>query len=73
MSGSKRGLQLYNVCLGELLRHEVMSGSKRGLQLYKMMEMGELVPVEVVLDLLAEVGHFFFFLCRFFFLLRIKV
>ena len=24
-------LQLYNVCLGELLRHEVMSGSKRGV------------------------------------------
>ena len=61
MSGSKRGLQLYNVCLGELLRHEVMSGSKRGLQLYKLMEMGELVPVEVVLDLLSEVGNLILF------------
>merc|ERR1712198_116121 len=39
---------------GELLRHEVMSGSKIGAKLYKMMEMGELVPTTVVLDLLAE-------------------
>ncbi|XP_023332154.1 adenylate kinase isoenzyme 1 isoform X2 [Eurytemora carolleeae] len=43
-----------HLAAGELLRHEVMSGSKRGLQLYKLMEMGELVPVEVVLDLLSE-------------------
>ena len=54
MSGSKR-------CFGKLLRHEVMSGSKRGLQLYKLMEMGELVPVEVVLDLLSEVGNLILF------------
>jgi adenylate kinase len=39
---------------GDLLRHEVMSGSKRGLQLYKLMEMGELVPAEVVLDIISE-------------------
>jgi len=39
---------------GVLLRHEVMSGSKRGLQLFKIMEMGELVPTEVVLDILSE-------------------
>ena len=32
-----------------------MSGSKRGLQLYKCMEIGELVPAEIVLDILAEV------------------
>ena len=38
-----------------------MSGSKRGLQLYKLMEMGELVPVEVVLDLLSEVGNLILF------------
>merc|ERR1711988_516577 len=39
---------------GDLLRHEVMSGSEFGRQLYKLMEMGELVPTTVVLDLLAE-------------------
>ena len=44
---------------GDLLRHEVMSGSRRGLQLFKLMEMGELVPPEVVLDILAEVGFYF--------------
>ena len=42
--------------LGDLLRHEVMSGSKRGVMIYKLMEIGELVPAEVVLDILAEVG-----------------
>lgn len=39
---------------GDLLRHEIMSGSKIGAKLYKIMEMGELVPTTVVLDLLAE-------------------
>jgi hypothetical protein len=34
-----------------------MSGSKRGLQIFRLMEMGELVPTEVVLDILAEVGR----------------
>ena len=43
---------------GDLLRHEVMSGSKRGLQLYKCMEIGELVPAEIVLDILAEVNGY---------------
>jgi len=39
---------------GDLLRMEVMSGSKRGLQLFRIMEIGELVPTEVVLDILSE-------------------
>jgi len=39
---------------GDLLRNEVVSASTRGLQLYKLMEMGELVPTQVVLDLIAE-------------------
>jgi len=61
--GSGRGTQCENLQVkhnyvhlssGDLLRHEVMSGSKRGLQLYKLMEMGELVPAEVVLDIVAE-------------------
>jgi len=39
---------------GDLLRHEVMSGSKRGYQLFKLMENGEMVPEEIVLDILAE-------------------
>merc|ERR1711962_897929 len=61
--GSGRGTQCENLQVkhnyvhlssGDLLRHEVMSGSKRGLQLYKMMEMGEMVPAEVVLDIVAE-------------------
>jgi adenylate kinase family enzyme len=43
--------------VGDLLRREVMSGSRRGLQLFKLMEMGELVPPEVVLDILAEVSQ----------------
>jgi len=61
--GSGKGTQCANVGLktgfahlssGDLLRNEVVSGSKRGLQLYKLMELGELVPTEVVLDLIAE-------------------
>jgi len=61
--GSGRGTQCENLqaahgyvhlSSGCLLRHEVMSGSKRGLQLFKIMEMGELVPTEVVLDILSE-------------------
>ncbi|XP_047000057.1 adenylate kinase isoenzyme 1 isoform X1 [Schistocerca americana] len=39
---------------GDLLRDEVKSGSKRGRQLTAIMERGELVPLEVVLDLLKE-------------------
>ena len=39
---------------GDLLRDEVKSGSDRGKQLNEMMERGELVPLFVVLDLLAE-------------------
>jgi len=39
---------------GDLLRHEVMSGSKRGLMLFKIMQDGEMVPPELVLDILAE-------------------
>ena len=39
---------------GDLLRDEVKSGSDRGQQLNAMMEKGDLVPLFVVLDLLAE-------------------
>jgi adenylate kinase len=39
---------------GDLLRAEVQSGSDRGKQLTEIMEKGELVPLFVVLDLLAE-------------------
>ncbi|XP_018334726.2 adenylate kinase isoenzyme 1-like [Agrilus planipennis] len=39
---------------GDLLRKEVNSGSDRGKELNAIMERGELVPVEVVLDLLKE-------------------
>lgn len=39
---------------GDLLRKEVLSGSNLGRQLYRVMELGELVPTTVVLDLLAE-------------------
>ncbi|XP_071551564.1 adenylate kinase isoenzyme 1 [Panulirus ornatus] len=39
---------------GDLLREEVGSGSERGKALNAIMEKGDLVPLEVVLDLLAE-------------------
>ncbi|CAH1994617.1 unnamed protein product [Acanthoscelides obtectus] len=39
---------------GDLLRAEVASGSARGKELTAIMERGELVPVEVVLELLKE-------------------
>ncbi|XP_045582967.1 adenylate kinase isoenzyme 1 isoform X6 [Procambarus clarkii] len=39
---------------GDLLREEVSSGSERGKSLNAIMEKGDLVPLEVVLDLLAE-------------------
>merc|ERR1712045_834692 len=39
---------------GDLLRHEVLSGSEVGKKVFRLMEMGELVPTTVVLDLLAE-------------------
>ncbi|CAH1183383.1 unnamed protein product [Phaedon cochleariae] len=39
---------------GDLLRAEVTSGSPRGQELTAIMEKGELVPMEVVLDLLRE-------------------
>ncbi|KAF2884770.1 hypothetical protein ILUMI_21377 [Ignelater luminosus] len=39
---------------GDLLRNEVSSGSPRGQELSAIMEKGELVPMEVVLDLLKE-------------------
>jgi len=45
---------LTHLSSGDLLRDEVKSGSPRGAQLQKMMEAGELVPLEVVLDLIAE-------------------
>jgi len=39
---------------GDLLRAEVQSGSEFGKELTKIMEKGDLVPLFVVLDLLAE-------------------
>jgi len=39
---------------GDLLRDEVASGSERGKALNAIMEKGDLVPLEVVLDLIAE-------------------
>merc|ERR1711920_541021 len=39
---------------GDLLREEVQGGSERGKTLNAMMEKGDLVPLFVVLDLLAE-------------------
>ena len=44
---------------GDLLRDEVKSGSKRGKEMNEMMENGELVPLEIILDLLTEamIGH----------------
>lgn len=45
---------LSHLSSGDLLRAEVESGSKRGAQLSKIMEAGQLVPLEVVLDLIKE-------------------
>ncbi|KAK6754861.1 hypothetical protein RB195_013688 [Necator americanus] len=45
---------LSHLSSGDLLRDEVKSGSPRGAQLSKIMEAGELVPLEVVLDLIKE-------------------
>nr|ACO14567.1 Probable adenylate kinase isoenzyme F38B2.4 [Caligus clemensi] len=39
---------------GDLLREEVQSGSARGKELTAIMEKGDLVPLSVVLDLIAE-------------------
>jgi len=39
---------------GDLLRDEVASGSERGKSLTAIMESGQLVPLAIVLDLLAE-------------------
>ncbi|VDM69797.1 unnamed protein product [Strongylus vulgaris] len=45
---------LTHLSSGELLRNEVKSGSPRGFLLSYIMEAGELVPYEIVLDLLKE-------------------
>ncbi|KAK6035914.1 putative adenylate kinase [Cooperia oncophora] len=45
---------LSHLSSGDLLRDEVKSGSPRGAQLNKIMEAGELVPLEIVLDLIKE-------------------
>ncbi|KAI6232162.1 Adenylate kinase isoenzyme 1 [Aphelenchoides besseyi] len=45
---------LTHLSSGDLLREEVKSGSPRGGQLTKMMQAGELVPLEIVLDLVKE-------------------
>lgn len=45
---------LTHLSSGDLLRADVKSGSPRGEQLNKMMQNGELVPLEVVLDLIKE-------------------
>merc|ERR1712110_1236829 len=48
----KRNLK--HLSSGDLLRHEVLSGSEVGKKVFRLMELGELVPTTVVLDLLAE-------------------
>ncbi|CAD6185208.1 unnamed protein product [Caenorhabditis auriculariae] len=45
---------LTHISSGDLLRDEVASGSPRGGQLTAIMEAGQLVPLEVVLDLIKE-------------------
>lgn len=45
---------LSHLSSGDLLRDEVKSGSARGSELTKIMEAGQLVPLEVVLDLIKE-------------------
>jgi len=45
---------LTHLSSGDLLRAEVKSGSSRGAELTKIMEAGQLVPLEVVLDLIKE-------------------
>ncbi|VDM79945.1 unnamed protein product, partial [Strongylus vulgaris] len=45
---------LSHLSSGDLLRDEVKSGSSRGTELNKIMEAGQLVPMEIVLDLLKE-------------------
>jgi len=45
---------LSHLSSGDLLRAELESGSPRAGQLKKIMEAGELVPLEVVLDLIKE-------------------
>jgi len=45
---------LSHLSSGDLLRDEVQSGSARGSELTKIMESGQLVPLEVVLDLIKE-------------------
>jgi adenylate kinase len=45
---------LTHISSGDELRKEVKSGSQRGQQLTKIMERGELVPMDIVLDLVKE-------------------
>jgi adenylate kinase len=45
---------LTHLSSGDLLRDEVSSGSPRGASLSAVMAAGELVPLEIVLDLIAE-------------------
>lgn len=45
---------LTHLSSGDLLRDEVKSGSTRGASLSAVMAAGELVPLEIVLDLIAE-------------------
>uniref|UniRef100_A0A7I5EDQ0 Adenylate kinase isoenzyme 1 n=1 Tax=Haemonchus contortus TaxID=6289 RepID=A0A7I5EDQ0_HAECO len=45
---------LSHLSSGDLLRDEVKSGSPRGTKLNQIMEAGELVPLEIVLDLIKE-------------------
>uniref|UniRef100_A0A0K0E5I3 Adenylate kinase isoenzyme 1 n=1 Tax=Strongyloides stercoralis TaxID=6248 RepID=A0A0K0E5I3_STRER len=43
-----------HISSGDLLREELKSGSERAGELLKIMELGQLVPMEVVLDLIKE-------------------
>uniref|UniRef100_A0A0N4Z7L5 Adenylate kinase isoenzyme 1 n=1 Tax=Parastrongyloides trichosuri TaxID=131310 RepID=A0A0N4Z7L5_PARTI len=45
---------LTHLSSGDLLRDELKSGSSRAAELLKIMELGQLVPLEVVLDLIKE-------------------
>jgi len=50
----KEKYKLAHLSSGDLLRAEVKSGSERGNELNAIMEKGELVPTQIVLDLLRE-------------------
>merc|ERR1711962_1215814 len=50
----KNKFEYQHLSSGELLRNEVMMNSERGMQIFTTMEKGNLVPNEIVINLLAE-------------------